>query len=88
MRIGELASESAYYNLVLVLCLVYSLGVRGESKEMSEYRVAIIGAGIAGCTAARTLIENGVNDVIILEATDRIGGRVRTITHEEGKKLA
>ena len=52
---------------------------------MGDFKTIIIGAGIAGCTAARTLIENGVNDVIILEATDRIGGRVKTVTHGAGK---
>ncbi|MFT4973510.1 MAG: phytoene dehydrogenase-like protein [Saprospiraceae bacterium] len=37
----------------------------------------IIGAGLAGLTAARQLQEKGI-DSIILEATDRIGGRVKT----------
>ncbi|KAK6140537.1 hypothetical protein DH2020_025714 [Rehmannia glutinosa] len=36
--------------------------------------VVIVGAGI---TAAKVLAENGVDDVLILEAADRIGGRIR-----------
>ncbi|KAK4476364.1 hypothetical protein RD792_015513 [Penstemon davidsonii] len=39
--------------------------------------VIIIGAGISGITAAKVLAENGVEDVVILEAADRIGGRIR-----------
>ncbi|XP_010557801.1 PREDICTED: polyamine oxidase 1-like [Tarenaya hassleriana] len=39
--------------------------------------VIIIGAGISGISAAKVLAENGVRDVLILEATDRIGGRIR-----------
>ncbi|KAL8496067.1 hypothetical protein ACS0TY_019971 [Phlomoides rotata] len=39
--------------------------------------VIIIGAGISGITAAKVLAENGVQDVLILEASDRIGGRIR-----------
>lgn len=41
--------------------------------------VAIIGAGIAGLIAARTLVEHGI-DVEIFEASDRLGGRIRTVT--------
>ncbi|XP_047976617.1 polyamine oxidase 1-like isoform X1 [Salvia hispanica] len=39
--------------------------------------VIIVGAGISGITAAKILAENGVDDVLILEAADRIGGRIR-----------
>lgn len=39
--------------------------------------VAVVGAGIAGLSAARALTDAGA-DVLVLEATDRIGGRVRT----------
>lgn len=37
----------------------------------------IIGAGIAGLAAARSLVDAG-ESVIVLEARDRIGGRVYT----------
>ena len=36
-------------------------------------KVVIIGAGIAGLSAASELIQNGLNDIILLEARDRIG---------------
>ncbi|KAK2440255.1 polyamine oxidase [Trifolium repens] len=39
--------------------------------------VIIIGAGISGISAAKVLAENGVEDIVILEASDRIGGRIR-----------
>ncbi|XP_057522015.1 polyamine oxidase 1 isoform X2 [Amaranthus tricolor] len=39
--------------------------------------VIIIGAGISGLSAAKHLADNGVEDIIILEASDSIGGRIR-----------
>lgn len=40
--------------------------------------VVIVGAGMAGLSAAETLLRNGVTNIRILEATDRYGGRVYT----------
>lgn len=42
-------------------------------------RVAIIGAGVSGLAAAKCLVDAGL-DVTVLEARDRIGGRVWTTT--------
>ncbi|KAA3469516.1 polyamine oxidase 1 [Gossypium australe] len=39
--------------------------------------VIIIGAGVSGLSAAKVLAENGIGDLLILEASDRIGGRIR-----------
>ncbi|GAA4681116.1 flavin monoamine oxidase family protein [Frondihabitans cladoniiphilus] len=50
---------------------------------MSEIRcdVVVIGAGVTGLTAARDLVAEGL-DVVVLEARDRVGGRVWTNTIE------
>ena len=40
----------------------------------------IVGAGVAGLAAANELRGNGFEDVVILEARDRIGGRIWTDT--------
>ena len=40
-----------------------------------ETEIAVVGAGIAGLTAASALAREGV-DVVVLEARDRVGGRV------------
>ncbi len=46
--------------------------------------VVIVGAGVAGLAAARELRASGFDDVLILEARDRIGGRVWTDTIGDG----
>ena len=45
----------------------------------SEVDVAVIGAGSAGIAAARHLREAGTLSLLVLEARDRVGGRVHTI---------
>lgn len=40
-------------------------------------RVAVIGAGISGLAAARTLVESG-HEACVFEQSDRVGGRART----------
>jgi monoamine oxidase len=46
-------------------------------SDSREADVLVLGAGIAGLAAARTLVKKGLH-VIILEARDRIGGRMWT----------
>ncbi|KAF3994121.1 hypothetical protein FT663_01621 [Candidozyma haemuli var. vulneris] len=48
---------------------------------MSSKSVTIIGAGIAGLKAAEVLLKSGrfaKEDIVILEAQDRVGGRIKT----------
>lgn len=46
---------------------------------MQNARIVIVGAGISGISAAAKLIENGFKNLVILEAENRIGGRVCTV---------
>ena len=41
-----------------------------------DAQVIIIGAGMSGVSAAERLQENGINDILILEGSARVGGRV------------
>ena len=43
---------------------------------MSESRWVIVGAGISGLGGAYHLIKKGVKNITILEAQERVGGRI------------
>lgn len=43
-------------------------------------KIIIVGAGAAGIAAATKLLSNGFRNILILEAENRFGGRVNTIS--------
>lgn len=52
--------------------------VTNKTVTITHPRIVIVGAGPSGIAAAAKLLENGFKNVTILEAEDRIGGRVYT----------
>ncbi len=50
-----------------------------SDRNMSDFKVIIIGSGMSGLSAAIKLVENGIKDILILEANDRLGGRICTM---------
>lgn len=55
-----------------------SIGLETGNFPASKHRVIIIGAGIAGLSAAHVLVKHHI-PVVILEARNRIGGRIFSI---------
>lgn len=51
----------------------------GNATASGKKRIVVIGAGLAGLAAARELQKRG-HEVVIVEARDRIGGRIWTST--------
>lgn len=56
------------------------------SKEQLQAEVVVVGAGLSGLTSARRLAEQGV-DVAVIEAKDRVGGRVARADLVPGKTI-
>lgn len=52
------------------------------AREQNVFEIAIIGAGLAGLTAARDLKRAGCDSFVVLEARERVGGR--TLNHDLG----
>ena len=50
-----------------------------EARNSPSSKVLILGGGIAGVIAARTLHENGIDDFVIIEARDELGGRLKSV---------
>lgn len=48
-----------------------------------EPKIVIVGAGLSGLSAAVKLSENGYDNILILEAENRIGGRIHTVEFNE-----
>ena len=49
--------------------------------SITYHNVIIIGAGISGITALKQLLSGGVKNVAVFEATDCIGGRIRSFQY-------
>ncbi|QLL34262.1 hypothetical protein HG536_0G01210 [Torulaspora globosa] len=54
--------------------------------SIQDKAVVIVGAGIAGLKAASRLYECGVKSCVVLEARNRIGGRLHTVEGYQGRK--
>ena len=60
-------------------------GVTEETSDGREFadnysKYIILGGGISGLSAASHLVQKGVTDFKLLEARNRLGGRVITMT--------
>ena len=68
-----------------ILVLWFSLSF-GASAPQEKKKVLILGAGLSGITAAKTLYDQGVTDFLVLEGQSYIGGRI-TQASFAGKKV-
>ena len=65
------------YSTYLLAFLVFASIIYYITAKQRNATVLVLGGGISGIAAAKTLSDKGIKDFIILEGTDRIGGRMR-----------
>ena len=53
------------------------------TNKTDNRKIVIIGGGIAGLTMAWLLERRGFNDIVIIEASERLGGKIYSYTHDE-----
>ena len=75
MKISRRYALKSFLSLISYISL--SKGSLGNNQILTQKDVIVIGAGISGLVAASTLVQKGAN-VIILEAKDYVGGRIKT----------
>lgn len=80
MTFGNTPLERRFFLKATMAGFGALLGLAGRpavGAELTGIRVIVIGAGISGLGAAKALRDQGA-EVVVLEALDRIGGRIHT----------
>ncbi|KAF8390403.1 hypothetical protein HHK36_024929 [Tetracentron sinense] len=62
--------------VALLAAMVVHFSSPGAMAVEHNPTVIVVGAGMSGISAAKTLSDAGIKDILILEATNRIGGRI------------
>nr|NP_476608.1 uncharacterized protein Dmel_CG10561 [Drosophila melanogaster]P18487.3 RecName: Full=Protein anon-37Cs [Drosophila melanogaster]AAF53761.2 uncharacterized protein Dmel_CG10561 [Drosophila melanogaster]ACH92231.1 FI03691p [Drosophila melanogaster] len=80
MQCFKLASRRSLYNARVLQA--DNIGDKQRSPDLEAARqntqIVVVGAGLAGLSAAQHLLSHGFRRTVILEATDRYGGRINT----------
>ncbi|CAL9193098.1 unnamed protein product, partial [Musa hybrid cultivar] len=76
-EVAQRATEMGALDAIVALLLVSN--VFAGAVAAAGPKVIVVGAGMSGISAAKTLSDAGIKDILILEATDRIGGRMRKV---------
>ena len=59
---------------IIFLCLTFAVVA---PAPQGRRKIIILGAGVAGITAAKTIHDKGITDFVVLEGQDYIGGRIK-----------
>ena len=71
-----MSSTQHLFSIASYILLITSALLAASTKEF-DAEVLILDGGMAGISAAKSLVDNNITDFMILEAEDHIGGRVK-----------
>lgn len=64
---------------VVLLLLFVAEKCSSLPVKPNRTKVLILGAGLAGITAAKTLLDNNITDFLVLEGHNYTGGRIHSV---------
>ncbi|XP_075223228.1 spermine oxidase-like [Lycorma delicatula] len=67
-----------YFSITIIFFTIIAHGNVKTDSTREKYKLIIVGAGISGIGAATKLLRNNFSDFVILEASNRLGGRIFT----------
>lgn len=73
---------SAFSSVYFLIFFTFATFLSHGAAKQRNATVLVLGGGISGIAAAKTLSDLGIKDFVILEGTDRIGGRMRKMTFQ------
>lgn len=70
--------------LIIELCFIWLTMATSSTyskltNETTSGKIVVVGGGIAGLSVCYYLQQNGIKDYVLIEASDRIGGRIQTV---------
>ena len=78
-------------SVFLLLSSIFPAVISAESGTCSKSNldadVLILGGGITGISAAKTLYDRGVTNFLVIEALPQLGGRIRTVELRPGSGI-
>lgn len=70
---------------IILFLLALNCLTRADVNVNTTYDVIVVGGGVAGLSACAQLAQSGFKNILLLEASNRLGGRINTIQY--GKLL-